>query len=191
MKEILNCENNFFDNKKNMNYCYFQKLIYYYKSVLSLDNVDNCIVYNKETDILNCLIDENNKIINVKDRILFKLYPIKKFITDEYILKYKNLDDILGNIFGDLILPLIINQEEEINIKNICISISILSQINEKLNYLYLFLLNIFMNKSLKNDNSKKLYLKYYYICFNNFNEKIIKNDKYSSDYNKIYIYQY
>lgn len=193
MKERFECDEIFNSNMRRKNYCYFKKLILYYKHILFIDDneeVNNCFVNNENENILNCLyFGEKKKSLNIEEKLLFKIYPIKRFIIKEYIYKYQNFFDILCNIFSDLILPIIINEknnDEDINndIKEICIIISILSKVNEEFNYLYIFLLNIYINRAFESEENSEFYFSKYYECFNNFNKKIIENPKYKNEYN-------
>ena len=181
----------FKSDMERKNYCYFNKLVSYYKHVLFTDsneNIDNCFVENKYTKIFTCLY-KGDKVLPLKEKLLFKIYPIKRFILNEYVFKYDNFFDILSSIYNDLLLPIIIydkTTEEDIkkSINDLCLRISILCLINKEFSYLYLFLLNHYINKSLKTTTNKKLYYENFLQCFNQFRVKIINNPKYVLEYN-------
>ena len=181
----------FKSDMERKNYCYFNKLVSYYKHVLFTDsneNIDNCFVENKNTKIFTCLY-KGDKVLPLKEKLLFKIYPIKRFILNEYVFKYDNFFDILSSIYNDLLLPIIIydkTTEEDIkkSINDLCLRISILCLINKEFSYLYLFLLNHYINKSLKTTTNKKLYYENFLQCFNQFRAKIINNPKYVLEYN-------
>ena len=88
------------------NYCYFNKLISYYKHVLFTDsneNIENCFIENKNTQIFTCLYKGEN-VLPLKEKLLFKIYTIKRFVLNQYILKYDNFFDILSSVFNDLFI---------------------------------------------------------------------------------------
>ena len=62
------------------NYCYFNKLISYYKHVLFTDsneNIENCFIENRNTQIFMCLYKNDKTGINrlsLQEKLLFKIY---------------------------------------------------------------------------------------------------------------------
>ena len=185
----------FKSDMERKNYCYFNKLISYYKHVLFTDsneNIENCFVENKNTQIFTCLY-KGEKVLPLKEKLLFKIYPIKRFVLNQYVLKYDNFFDILSSVFNDLLLPIMIydkttEQDIKKSINDLCLRISILCLINKEFSYLYLFLLNHYVNKSLKTTSNKNIYYENFLQCFNQFRAKIINNPKYILEY-KINIY--
>ena len=78
-------------NEERKNYCYFNILKEYYKHVLYVDEneeINNCFINNQNSDILMCLYNKNEEL-NLSEKLLFKIYPIKRFILEEYINKYE------------------------------------------------------------------------------------------------------